>query len=180
MQLLHKACRPRTRAGPRTTPDGFLVEPNSTGRLPVKPHCFSFPVPRTACAVSDARHRVVAAVHGWGFPAEGDTAETLALLAGELLTNAVQHAGRGPISVTVRLTDDKVRIEVCDASSVRPKAVLPGPDDEHGRGLFIVAALAVGHGVETTASGKRCWAEIPAHTHPPRPDAAVHMLLPRR
>ncbi|MFD7213141.1 ATP-binding protein [Streptomyces cyaneofuscatus] len=156
------------------------MEPNSTGRHPVEPHCFSFPVPSTAYAVSDARHQVVAGVHGWGFPAESDMVETLALVASELLTNAVQHATQGPISVTVRLTDDRVRIEVCDASSVRPKAGLPGPDDEYGRGLFIVAALALDHGVETSASGKRCWAEIPAHTHPPRPDAAVHVLLPRR
>ncbi|RPK62657.1 Serine-protein kinase RsbW [Streptomyces sp. ADI96-02] len=146
----------------------------------MEPHCFSFPVPSTAYAVSVARHQVVAGVHGWGFPAEGDMVETLALVASELLTNAVQHASQGPISVTVRLTDDRVRIEVCDASSVRPKAGLPGPDDEHGRGLFIVAALTLGHGVETTGSGKRCWAEIPAHTHPLRPDAAVHVLLPRR
>ncbi|MFC9028509.1 MULTISPECIES: ATP-binding protein [Streptomyces] len=156
------------------------MELNSTGRCPVEPHCFSFPVPSTARAVSDARHQVVSAVHGWGLPATGDVTESLAMVASELLTNAVQHAGQGPISVTVRLTDDRVRIEVCDASSVRPKASLPATDDEHGRGLFIVAALALGHGVETTASGKRCWAEIPAHTHPPRPDAAVHVLLPRR
>ncbi|MEV5277486.1 ATP-binding protein [Streptomyces sp. NPDC051994] len=126
----------------------------------------SFSVPGTAVAVAHARHRVVAGICGWGLPVGSSVVETVALVTSELLTNAVQHAGHGPVSVAARLKGDAVRVEVCDSSRALPKPSLSDEDDEHGRGLFIVAALAVRHDVETTESGKRCWAEIPVHNKP--------------
>ncbi|MFD7016400.1 ATP-binding protein [Streptomyces sp. NPDC059928] len=139
----------------------------------------SFSVPGTALAVTDARHKVVAEICGWGLPVGSRVVETVALVTSELLTNAVQHAGHGPISVAALLRDDTVRVEVSDSSPVLPTLSLPTEDDEHGRGLFIVAALAVRHDVETTESGKRCWAEIPV-CDAPTPHASPHVPLPRR
>ncbi|MFB6716494.1 ATP-binding protein [Streptomyces sp. NPDC056237] len=146
----------------------------------MEPLRFSFSVAGTACAVTDSRHRVVAGVRDWRLDDADEVLETVALVTSELLTNAVLHAGHGPISVAAELTGGRVRIEVCDSSPVLPKVGLPGACDEHGRGLPIVAALADRHDAEVTASGKRCWAEIPVPAPPAPPDAAVHALLPRR
>ncbi|WP_438290976.1 ATP-binding protein [Streptomyces sp. HUAS TT7] len=145
----------------------------------MEPQHLSFSLPGTARAVTDARHQVVAEIRGWGLPVSSGVVETVALVTSELLTNAVQHAGHGPISVAARLKDDTVRVEVCDSSRALPKPSLPDEDDEHGRGLFIVAALAVRHDVEATESGKRCWAEIPVHDEP-TPHAPLRVPLPRR
>ncbi|MFD6421351.1 ATP-binding protein [Streptomyces sp. NPDC060198] len=146
----------------------------------MEPLRFSFSVAGTPYAVTDSRHRVVAGVRDWRLDGADEVLEDVALVTSELLTNAVRHAGYGPISVAAELNDGRVRIEVCDSSPVLPKAGLPGADDENGRGLPIVAALAARHDVEATASGKRCWAEITVPTPPACPDTAVHALLPRR
>ncbi len=142
----------------------------------------SFSVPSTARAVTDARHRLLAGIRGWELQAdtsdkdEGELLDTVALVATELLANSVQHAGPGPISVTARMTsDDTVRIEVTDTSSALPHMELPNSDSEHGRGLFLVAALAARHDVEPTSSGKCCWAEIPL---PKPPTTATPLLVP--
>ncbi|GGU32273.1 ATP-binding protein [Streptomyces violascens] len=145
----------------------------------MEPQHLSISVPGTARAVTDVRHQVVAEIRGWGLPADSSAVETVALVTSELLTNAVQHAGQGPISVAALLKDDTVRVEVSDASPTLPTPGLPDEDDEHGRGLLIVAALAVRHDVETTESGKRCWAEIPVQ-HEPTPHSPLHVPLPRR
>ncbi|MFE9402348.1 ATP-binding protein [Streptomyces sp. NPDC006530] len=127
----------------------------------MEPQHLSFSVPGTAVAVAHARHQVVAGICGWGLPVGSGVVEAVALVTSELLTNAVQHAGDGPISVAARLKDDTVRVEVSDSCPTLPTPGLSDEGDERGRGLFIVAALAVRHAVETTESGKRCWAEIP-------------------
>ncbi|MER6717664.1 MULTISPECIES: ATP-binding protein [Streptomyces] len=146
----------------------------------MNPPRFSFSVVGTPHAVTHSRHRVVAGVRDWRLDGADEVLDDVALVTSELLTNAVRHAGHGPISVAAELNDGRVRIEVCDSSPVLPKAGLPGADDETGRGLPIVAALAARHDVEATASGKRCWAEITVPTPTACPDAAVHALLPRR
>lgn len=142
----------------------------------------SFSVPSTARAVTDARHRLLAGILDWELQAsrsdevEGELLDAVGLVATELLANSVQHAGPGPISVTARLTgDDTVRIEVSDSSSALPHMELPDSDSEHGRGLFLVAALATRHDVEPTASGKCCWAEI---SLPVRPTASAPLRVP--
>ncbi|MFE9122162.1 ATP-binding protein [Streptomyces sp. NPDC007172] len=49
----------------------------------------------------------------------------MALVTSELLTNAVQHVGGGPISVAALLRDDTVRVEVSDSSPALPTLSLP-------------------------------------------------------
>jgi hypothetical protein len=46
--------------------------------------------------------------------------------------------------MVVRLNRNEgvIRIEVDDASATAPVLEHPGPDDENGRGMFLVAALA--------------------------------------
>lgn len=86
-------------------------------------------------------------------------------MVAELAANAVQH-GRVPgrdfrmtLAVTTRGT---LRVEVADTRGDRlPESRRPGGDDESGRGLLIVEALADRWGVEEgPAPRKTVWAEL--------------------
>ena len=81
------------------------------------------------------------------------------LIVSELVTNAVLHAGTGPI-VSVRVNHENVRIEVEDTSPVAPVLREYGLDASTGRGLRVVSNAANEWGVETTSSGKAVWATL--------------------
>lgn len=126
----------------------------------MEPQHLSFRIDGTPASVVRARHLVVEALRRWELPT-ADVVDTAELVASELLTNAVQHAGTGPVTVDARRVGAVVRIEVGDSSTERPQLRHPCKDDEHGRGLGIVAALAGDYDTDLTTSGKSCWAEIP-------------------
>jgi anti-sigma regulatory factor (Ser/Thr protein kinase) len=89
-----------------------------------------------------------------------DHVDDMALLTGELATNAVLH-GERPIAVTVEAEGGRLRVEVEDAGSALPLELDLGPEIEHGRGLAIVAAVADQWGTERVAgNGKVVWAEL--------------------
>lgn len=90
-------------------------------------------------------------------PAIRDRAE---LIVSELVTNAVLHAGTGPI-VSVRIDSENVRIEVEDTSPTAPVLREYGLDASTGRGLRVVSNAAAEWGVETTSGGKAVWATLP-------------------
>jgi len=96
----------------------------------------------------------------WGVPRVANLAE---LVASELVTNAVTHA-RTPMTVTLRLLDDTVSVDVRDADPrpmFRPNPGSGGrPGDEHGRGLLLLDAMADAWGTSPTADGKVVWANI--------------------
>ncbi|WP_328973445.1 ATP-binding protein [Streptomyces sp. NBC_00239] len=92
------------------------------------------------------------------------------LVATELLTNAIQHAG-GPVSLTVDLYEKGVTVGVVDrgrdttAIPTEPASYLAGLDEmtgatggeslpEDGRGLSLISAFATGWGVEPAREGK--------------------------
>ncbi|MBD0669631.1 hypothetical protein BU198_02575 [Streptomyces sp. CBMA156] len=83
-----------------------------------------------------------------------DTAE---LLLSELFANAVQHTHTPDdhhIEIRFTLTPDHLlRIEVHDAGTEHPTLRIAGPDDEHGRGLFLVNELAHRWGCEARLGG---------------------------
>ena len=99
--------------------------------------------------------------------------ETVALLASEVLTNALLHA-RTKITVAVEANADGVRVEVCDASVLVPIRRHLGADASMGRGLLIVEKLASAWGVDPlpAGSGKLVWFEV-------RRDAKGHDLESR-
>ncbi|MGW5613611.1 ATP-binding protein [Streptomyces sp. NPDC003877] len=134
----------------------------------MKPHEFALPVPASPPAVTDARHRAVKAIGHWGGELDAEVLQTAELVLSELLTNAVQHAGTGRISLMLRRLPDAVRIEVDDANSSLPKLDPPDAYNEHGRGMLLVSVLADRYGTERTCEGKRCWAEINLPTPPNR------------
>ncbi|MCU1494026.1 MAG: sensor histidine kinase [Acidimicrobiaceae bacterium] len=104
-----------------------------------------------------ARHFVVDALHTWGY--EGTLVDDAALVVTELATNAVLHAG-SHFSVDVRPDGSGVRISVRDASPVVPSVGNDLLMALSGRGLFLVAELASGWGVDIRAHGKIVWAVL--------------------
>lgn len=96
----------------------------------------------------------------WGI---GRVAGIAELVASELVTNAVVHA-RTPFTVTLRLTDGRLHVAVRDGDPrpmLRPSpGASGGPDDEHGRGLLLLDAMADAWGCSPTADGKVVWATI--------------------
>jgi anti-sigma regulatory factor (Ser/Thr protein kinase) len=83
-----------------------------------------------------------------------------ALIAVELVTNAVREAPDGPIFLTLRLSAGEGVIEVRDCSPVPPVTKEPDFAAENGRGLHIVGALAVRTGWHRAGRGKTVWAVL--------------------
>lgn len=116
-----------------------------------------------------ARRLAVKRLERWGQPPESDTSCTVALLVGELTANAVCH-GRVPgrefaLALSYDISTGLLRIEVADASPVRPPAhpALVDLETESGRGLFLVDLLADRWGSEPrNPIGKSVWAELTA------------------
>ncbi|WP_225320772.1 ATP-binding protein [Streptomyces luteolifulvus] len=82
------------------------------------------------------------------------------LIISELVTNAVVHA-LPPAALRVRCTRwGALRIEVTDGGPQPPLPSHTDPRDEHGRGMYIVAALATCHGTVTHERGATRWAEL--------------------
>ncbi|WP_084959521.1 ATP-binding protein [Thermoactinospora rubra] len=107
-------------------------------------------------SVSKARRFARARLVAWGLK---EAAEVVELLVSELVTNALQHA-RGPCRLTVWVTGNLLRCDVQDGS-VTPPRLRETAEDEHGRGLQILDALACCWGSESTPRGKVVWFELP-------------------
>jgi anti-sigma regulatory factor (Ser/Thr protein kinase) len=109
-------------------------------------------------APAQARRQVRAACDGWP-----DTIVDVAMmLTSELVTNAVRH-GRGDVGLRISRNGDRLRIEVSDASPDVPEPAPPaGTDEERGRGLHIVDALAADWGIypHDPGLGKTVWFEL--------------------
>lgn len=85
--------------------------------------------------------------------------DDLLLVANELVTNAVQHAG-GPLALRVDLSADAVIVGVTDAHG-GSAAVRPGRGNAHGRGLLIVRGISDSWGVTRhRGGGKTVWARL--------------------
>jgi anti-sigma regulatory factor (Ser/Thr protein kinase) len=84
----------------------------------------------------------VAHLRLWRLPA--GLAHAAELVISELLGNAIQHSQSDAIGFSLAYGEGAcVRIEVNDRTPCdRPEARRPGPDEESGRGLWIVAAIA--------------------------------------
>ncbi|MDW6062606.1 ATP-binding protein [Streptomyces sp. FXJ1.4098] len=110
-----------------------------------------------------AAHQLIA----WGIPRGSSGFEAAALVVAELAANAVVHGlvpGRD-FALLLRYDDETgvVQIEVSDTHDRQPARVVPDRDDEHGRGLLLVDALADRWGVrERQGPGKTVWADVKA------------------
>ncbi|WP_415950942.1 ATP-binding protein [Streptomyces sp. KLOTTS4A1] len=96
---------------------------------------------------------------------DDDLSHTATLLLSELVTNSVRHARGAPgREVGLRLVtyEGRLRVEVADASSGWPAPRTADEDEEEGRGLALVVALADRWGCcpRRHGIGKAVWAEL--------------------
>ncbi|MFE5583950.1 ATP-binding protein [Kitasatospora sp. NPDC056531] len=136
-------------------------------------------LPRHPRSASRARIRLLRQAFDWQIDVE--STETALILLSELVTNACRHA-RAPRDrlIGVRLllpTHSTLRVEVSDTSDDLPVPRHAAPDDESGRGLELVAALATSWGAHPRGEGyigKTVWftLALPSPANPPAPDEA--------
>ncbi|MFB7508543.1 SpoIIE family protein phosphatase, partial [Streptomyces broussonetiae] len=98
----------------------------------------SWDVPPDPASVGDLRARATRQVCDWGLQ---ELALTTELVVSELVTNAIRYAAP-PIRLRL-LRDARLTCEVADASSTVPRLRHARSTDEGGRGLFLVAQLAL-------------------------------------
>jgi anti-sigma regulatory factor (Ser/Thr protein kinase) len=105
-----------------------------------------------------ARLLVAIALGAWDLACLADAGK---LIVSELVANSVEHTACHHIRVTIsRPAQDRVRIAVIDKDTREPTPRAASEEDEHGRGLFIVTALAADTGTDRFRWGKRVWADL--------------------
>lgn len=115
-------------------------------------------LPADLTSARQARAAVRQALAAWGM---ADPAGDAELLASELAANAAEH-GRGPISLALRRQaahdgQPEIACEVTDTSPDLPRHSQAGPEEERGRGMAIVIALAADAGTRAAGPGKTTW-----------------------
>ncbi|WP_338684623.1 ATP-binding protein [Streptomyces acidiscabies] len=133
-----------------------------TRRDPQHP-TYEFTVLAAVEAVPAARHRVVTLAERLGLTLSDDLLNTIELLASEVIANAVLYSGT-TCDVAVMRNPRGVRVEVTDTNPSLPTVSNAGPDDESGRGLFLLDTLADTWGMEPNSPGKTTWFELRAQT----------------
>lgn len=120
-------------------------------------------------SVPAARMALRTTLDCWGLADFEDFAQRAAVVVSELATNAVVHSARhqDPDNREMfRLTIERpgpgtVRVVVSDRSGRCPVRKLPTGDDETGRGLLLVGAMASDWGVTPRrGGGKEVWAVL--------------------
>jgi anti-sigma regulatory factor (Ser/Thr protein kinase) len=106
-------------------------------------------------SVATARHFVREHLSGHDLPL---LADDITLVASELTTNAVTHAGT-PFTVTITAFADAVVLTVSDGSASPPRRLDALTEDDAGRGVAIVDVVSRDWGVVVDATaGKSVWA----------------------
>ncbi|MFJ5264325.1 ATP-binding protein [Streptomyces sp. NPDC088387] len=121
----------------------------------------TFRIPKQRRHVPTARNRVRKALADWGVT--GELADTVTLLANELVTNAVTHCRVPSAEVRVTLTHlgTELLLEVSDPDRDRlPLPHASAPDEENGRGLALVGLLADAWGHRQGPYTKCVWARF--------------------
>ncbi|MFF2850546.1 ATP-binding protein [Streptomyces sp. NPDC058001] len=116
----------------------------------------------TAVRVGDLRRIGAKKLSAWGLSDLVDDAE---LLISELVTNGLRH-GTGPeVAFRLVIGTEFLVLEVRDGSSQLPQVRTAGCDDENGRGMFLVDALATSWGVSADGTATWCVLTRPTGTN---------------
>ena len=117
----------------------------------------AFTLPSTSYSVQMARFYVRAALT---YHKLGDFAEDAEMVASELVTNAIEHAGalKFGLEVMHMAASGTVAVVVTDPSPYPPVKRVLFEDTEHGRGLNIVEALSANWGWRPQDPGKAVYA----------------------
>ncbi|RKN47668.1 ATP-binding protein [Micromonospora endolithica] len=138
---------------------GRALLAQAAGREPPGSRRTHLCLPAHAQSPAAARRLVARQCREWGMDAVADQAM---VIASELISNAVQHAGT-EMDITVAEVAGSLRISVRDRGGDTPHSTaptLPGQVSEGGRGLPIIAALTTKWGFFAFGDGKTVWAEI--------------------
>ena len=129
-------------------------------------------LPPSLESVPAARSCTTAALRAWGLTST--LLDDVALLLTELTANAIRHA-HGIVGVEIALNGDRLTVRVCDEDDSQPRVGEAGADDESGRGLWLVDAIADRWGWEAGEPGKVVWFELttPASACRISPEPAV-------
>ncbi|WP_336050513.1 ATP-binding protein [Streptomyces sp. CA2R101] len=94
----------------------------------------------------------------------GELADSAERLLSELVTNAMRAQAQAPgapeVGVRFVWAGGRLRLEVRDVSDELPVMNDAEEDEECGRGLVLVDALASGWGVDRDGTGKTVWVEL--------------------
>nr|ABL09950.1 hypothetical protein [Streptomyces echinatus] len=128
-------------------------------------------LPSAAAEVARARALAGAALTSWGCP-QG-VVDDGRLLVSELLANAVTHAPGTWITLDVMQIGDRLWVEVTDGSTTQPVVRQADPQEEQGRGMFLVEAIASAWGAHRERRGRKTtWCTLAVvgrgKTPPPR------------
>ena len=122
-------------------------------------HTVRASLPPVADSSREARHLVTDACTRWNVPALADIA---CVIASELVTNAVRHAGT-PMHMTLTISDGRLLLAVRDGSPHPAVASHPDPQMPGGRGLLLVSEMSQAWGTVTLSDGgKVVWAALEA------------------
>ncbi|MFI0963378.1 ATP-binding protein [Streptomyces sp. NPDC021080] len=121
---------------------------------------FRFELAAHPGSVARARRLSRSRLSGWAVCE--DDCDTAELVVSELVTNAIVHAAGRRVVCELQDAGDLVRIAVCDEGCApgEPHPSPRRPDEEHGRGLLLVAAVSRAWGAQDTGPGLLVWAEI--------------------
>ncbi|MCX5212581.1 ATP-binding protein [Kitasatospora sp. NBC_00240] len=120
-----------------------------------------FRLPASESSVAVARRLAVAQLGTWVGELDPDDRAVIELLVSELVTNAVRYGKTQTTTVELIGTEDgTVVLTVEDANPTEPQQQEPEADDEGGRGLLLVDALALQRGTIRLDSGKKTWVEV--------------------
>ena len=101
-------------------------------------------------SVREARAEVRRRLEAWGLADVDELVDTAELLVSELATNVVRHLVSSPYRLTVFAAHGVLRCEVTAEAL----------GEQNGRGLFLVAALALRWGCHQDGTGRTVWFEL--------------------
>ncbi|MET9669372.1 ATP-binding protein [Streptomyces sp. NPDC006475] len=151
-------------AATATAPRRVDIETGPSARRFAPKAAHTLRLAHDATAAASARHAAETMLMAWRL-AEESVYDTLLIIT-ELVTNAVEHA-LPPVSMQLRLAVTDVLEVVIDVTDGGPAPeegswASSGTPDEHGRGEFIITALATHHGSRLDADGAHHWATVRA------------------
>jgi hypothetical protein len=124
---------------------------------------FRVRLPLEPAAAAGARGHVRAVIRDWKIPVDPDIA---VLLTSDLVTSAIMRGDGETVTLAVRCSSGRLRVDAYDGSREPPAADEPATP-ETGPGLALIAALAASWGCFRTPAGKAVYFTLAFQPAPP-------------
>jgi PAS domain S-box-containing protein len=133
----------------------LLVRPH----LHKRPSVATYDVVPHAARVRDIRQWALGKLAEWG--GLEHVVDPVQLIVSELVTNVIRHATGHEATIRLERHEDRLVLAVIDPDATPPRLTRAEPEDEGGRGLSLVEALADRWGTRhLPAGGKLVWCEL--------------------